>query len=144
MPAAGATIALDTTTPGNFSYVLSDADGQLYARIDYTVAGAANLSRSMDKNAELQIVLDRHDYAAGDTISMQIQAPYTGAGLITIERDQVYAWQWFKTTTTSSVQTIKLPDDLEGNGYVSVSFVRDPAAEECTPRPCPTACSRFR
>jgi alpha-2-macroglobulin len=130
LPAAGATLALDTATPGNFSYVVSDADGQVYARIDYTVAGAANLSRSMDKNAELQIVLDRHDYAPGDTISMQIQAPYTGAGLITIERDHVYAWQWFKTTTTSSVQTIKVPDDLEGNGYVSVSFVRDPAAEE--------------
>ena len=58
---------------------------------------------------------------------MQIQAPYVGAGLITIERDHVYAWQWFKTTTTSSVQKIKVPQGLEGNGYVSVSFVRDPS-----------------
>jgi alpha-2-macroglobulin len=130
LPATSAQLALDTTTPGNFSYQVVDAAGQVYARIDYSVAGAANLSRSLEKNAELQIVLDRHDYAPGDTISMQIQAPYVGAGLITIERDHVYSWQWFRTTTTSSVQKIRVPEGLEGNGYVSVSFVRDPASPE--------------
>ena len=130
LPGGKSTLALDTTTPGNYSYLVTDGAGQVYARVDYTVAGAANLSRSMEKNAELQIVLDRHDYSAGDTISMQIQAPYTGTGLITIERDHVYAWQWFRATTTSSVQTIKVPAGLEGNGYVSVSFVRDPASDE--------------
>ena len=130
LPEGSVALVLETGMPGNFSYLVSDADGQIYARIDYTVAGAANLSRSMEKNAELQIVLDRHDYAPGDTISMQIQAPYTGAGLITIERDHVYSWKWFKTMTTSSVQKIKVPGGLEGNGYVSVSFVRDPSSEE--------------
>lgn len=129
-PGGSAHIDLDTHTPGNFSYLVNAADGQTYARVDYTVAGAANLSRSLEKNAELQIVLDQHDYAPGGTIRMQIQAPFVGAGLITIERDHVYSWQWFKTTTTSSIQTIKVPEGLEGNGYVSVSFVRDPASEE--------------
>jgi uncharacterized protein YfaS (alpha-2-macroglobulin family) len=121
---------LDTSKPGDFSDLITDADGQVYARIDFTIAGAANLSRSLDKNAELQIVLDKHDYAPGDTINMQIQAPYVGAGLITIERDHVYSWQWFRTKTTSSVQKIRVPEGLEGNGYVSVSFVRDPASDE--------------
>ncbi|MDE2250883.1 MAG: alpha-2-macroglobulin, partial [Gammaproteobacteria bacterium] len=130
LPGGKGALALNTQEPGNYSYLVADAAGQVYARVDYTVAGAANVTRSMEKNAELQIVLDKHDYSAGDTISMQIQAPYTGAGLITIERDHVYSWQWFKTTTTSSVQKIKVPAGLEGNGYVSVSFVRDPASEE--------------
>ena len=130
LPGGHTHLELDTSKPGDFSYLVDDADGQIYARIDYTVAGAANLSRSLEKNAELQIVLDKHDYAPGDTISMQIQAPYVGAGLITIERDHVYSWQWFTTKTTSSVQKIKVPEGLEGNGYVSVSFVRDPASDE--------------
>jgi uncharacterized protein YfaS (alpha-2-macroglobulin family) len=130
LPESAAHLDLDTSKPGDFSDLITDADGQVYARIDFTVAGAGNLSRSLEKNAELQIVLDKHDYAPGDTISMQIQAPYVGAGLITIERDHVYAWQWFKATTTSSVQKIRVPDGLEGNGYVSVSFVRDPASDQ--------------
>lgn len=128
--ATGTSLAVDSTTPGSFSYVVADAAAQVFARIDYTVAGQANLTRSLEKNAELQIVLNRQDYAPGDEIEMQINAPYTGAGLITIERDKVYSWRWFRTTTTSSVQKIRVPDAVEGNAYVSVSFVRDPASEE--------------
>ena len=130
LPDGNAAFAVDAGTPGNYSYLVTDADGQVFARIDYTIAGAANLTRSMEKNAELQIGLDRTDYAPGDTIRMQIQAPYTGTGLITIERDHVYAWRWFHTTTNSSVQEIEVPAGLEGNGYVSVSFVRDPSSDE--------------
>ena len=61
---------------------------------------------------------------------MQIQAAYTGSGLITIERDRVYAWHWFHTTTTSSTQKIKLPAGIEGNAYIHVAFVRDPGSDE--------------
>lgn len=130
VPVGGAALTLDASAPGDFSYVLTDADGQVYARVDYTVAGAANLTRSLEKNAELQITLNKSDYAPGETIDLQLQAPYVGAGLITIERDHVYRWQWFKTTTTASVQHIRVPDGLEGNAYVSVTFVRDPASDE--------------
>ena len=38
--------------------------------------------------------------------------------------------QWFKTTTTSSVQRVTLPQGFEGNGYVTVQFLRDPASDE--------------
>lgn len=130
VPAAGAQLALDTHTPGSFSYVVQDTGGQQYARIDYSVAGAANLAGRLDKNAELQLTLDRKDYAPGDDIAMQVQAPYTGAGLITIERDKVYSYKWFKADTTSSVQHIKLPEGIDGNAYVSVSFIRDPGSDE--------------
>jgi len=128
--AKGEQITLESGTPGNYAYVVADKDGQVFSRIEYSVAGSANLTRSLEKNAELQITLNRKDYAAGDEIEMQIQAPYTGSGLITIERDKVYAYRWFRTSTTSSTQKIRVPENLEGNAYVSVSFVRDPASEE--------------
>ena len=47
-----------------------------------------------------------------------------------VERDQVFRYRWFKTTTTSTVQRIQLPQDFEGNGYVTVQFLRDPASDE--------------
>jgi alpha-2-macroglobulin len=130
VPAGGAELGLEAATPGKFSYVVHDASGQVYARIDYAVAGAANLTRSLEKNAELQITLNKKDYASDEEIEMQIQAPYTGAGLITIERERVYSWRWFKTSTTSSIQKIRVPAGVEGNAYVQVTFVRDPSSEE--------------
>lgn len=128
---AGAnTVALNTEEPGDYAIALRDAEGNELNRVEYSVAGEANLSRSLERNAELQLTLNKSDYQAGDTIEINIRAPYTGAGLITIERDRVYTHQWFKTNTTSSVQTITLPKDFEGNGYVSVQFVRDAASDE--------------
>ena len=61
-------------------------------------------------------------YAGGETIEVSIRSPYVGAGLITIERDRVLQYKWFKTGTTSSVQRIQVPQAFEGNGYVSVNF----------------------
>ena len=130
LPAAGLTVPVPTGEPGAFALVVKDSSGAALLRADYNVAGVANLTRSLERNAELQLTLDRADYAPGETIELQVRAPYTGAGLITIERDRVYSWRWFRTTTTSSVQRIPLPAGLEGNGYVSVSFVRDVNSDE--------------
>jgi len=76
------------------------------------------------KNAELTAKLSKAEYLPGEEIEVEITAPYTGAGLLTIERDKVYAHAWFQAKTTSSVQKIRLPKDFEGNGYLNVAFVR--------------------
>jgi uncharacterized protein YfaS (alpha-2-macroglobulin family) len=130
VPAAGYALTLDTKNAGNFSYVLRDAAGVELNRIDYSVAGQGNVTRSLERNAELQLTLNRKDYNPGEEIEISIRAPYVGAGLITIERDKVFAQTWFKTTTTASVQKIRLPKDFEGNGYVNVQFIRDPGSDE--------------
>ena len=128
--AGGSKFALPTQEPGDFVLVLRDAAGAELNKLSYSVAGEANLSRSLDRDAELQIQLDKPAYAGGDTIEVSIRAPYTGAGLITIERDRVFQHRWFKTSTTSTVQKIVVPKDFEGNGYVSVQFLRDPSSDE--------------
>src|SRR5205814_6646939 len=116
----GSNIPLPTQEPGDFDLVLRDSAGAELNKLSYSVAGEANLSKSLDRDAELQVQLDKPAYAGGETIEVSIRAPYIGAGLITIERDRVYQHRWFKTSTTSSVQRIALPRGFEGNGYVSV------------------------
>ncbi len=123
-------LALDTETAGSYTYIVTDAAGVEYAKIRYQVAGTANLTRSLERDAELKLTLSKPDYAAGEMVEVQVQAPYIGAGLITIEREQVFTHAWFKTDKTTSIQKIKLPDGIEGNAYVNVTFVRDPASPE--------------
>ncbi|MFZ3186131.1 MAG: alpha-2-macroglobulin [Pseudomonas sp.] len=130
LSAKGATSTLNTSEPGDFTLTIKDAAGNALNQVDYSVAGQGNASRSLERNAELQLRLDQDSYAPGAELAISIRAPYTGAGLITIERDKVYTHHWFKTDSTSSVQHIRLPLELEGNAYVNVQFVRDSASPE--------------
>lgn len=128
--AEGSDFRLPTQQPGDFVLVVKTAQGQVLNRVSYSVAGNANLSRSLDRNAELKLKLNQAEYQPGEEIEIAINAPYTGSGLITIEKDKVYSWQWFKSSTTSSVQKIRVPAGMEGNGYINVQFVRDVNSDE--------------
>ena len=130
MPVGGVEQTLDTSVPGNFIVRLKNAAGEVLNEIQYNVAGAGNVTRSLERNAELQLQLDKPEYKPGDEIAVSIRAPYTGSGLITIERDHVYHAVWFHADTTSSVQHIRIPEDLEGNAYVNVQFVRGLDSDE--------------
>jgi uncharacterized repeat protein (TIGR01451 family) len=115
---------LNTVHPGDFAARLYDDHGDLVADVRYSVAGTGNVARSLEKNAELTAKLSKAEYLPGEEIEVEITAPYTGAGLLTIERDKVYAHAWFQAKTTTTVQKITLPKDFEGNGYLNVAFVR--------------------
>ena len=122
--ANGLNYALPTDEPGNYVFEVRDDQDRRLARLQFCVIGRGAVSRSLEKNAELQVKLDRAQYNSGDEIAVSITAPYSGSGLITIERDHVYTQQWFHADSASSVQHIRVPDDFEGSGYVNVAFVR--------------------
>jgi uncharacterized protein YfaS (alpha-2-macroglobulin family) len=130
LAAGGHDFKLATDQPGDFTLEVRDSKDVVLNQIDYSVAGAANVTRSLDRSAELQVKLSKADFAPGEEVELSVVAPYVGGGLITIERDGVYAVKWFRSDTTSSVQRIRVPEGLEGNAYVNVQFVRDPSSAE--------------
>lgn len=121
--ATGANYILPTDKIGDFAISLLDKDNVEISRFSFSVVG--NSQQPLPKNAELNVKLNKAEYMPNEDIELQLTAPYTGAGLITIERDKVFAAQWFKTDKTRSVQKIHLPNDFQGNGYVNIAYVRD-------------------
>lgn len=141
--ADGYNYAVNTDQPGDFYLVIKSKDNVELLKLPYTVAGEGNLARSLDRNAELQMVLDKKDYKVGEEIELQIKAPYQGAGLISIERDGVYQFKWFKTETSSTVQKIRVPEGLSGNAYVAVTFLRAIDSKEIFMSPLSYAVAPF-
>lgn len=121
---SGLKISLPTAEPGDYKYIITSNDGAKLNQIEFSVAGEKNLSRSLERTAELQLSLDKTDYTPGDTININIRGPYKGAGLITIEREQIYAQKWFSTNNNSTVQSIRIPEGLTGNAYINVTLLR--------------------
>lgn len=139
----GSRYKLATDVAGEFTLVVKNSSGTEINRMDYSIMAEGNLSRSLDKNAELQVALNKTDYNPGEEIELQVKAPYVGAGLITIERDRVYATKWFKTNTTTSILKIKIPEGLEGNAYVNVTFLRSLDSKEVFTSPLSYSISPF-
>lgn len=113
-----------TDTPGDYVAEVLGTDGRVLASVRFTVAGERNLTGATTRNARLRIDLDQASYRPGERVELQITAPYTGAGLITVERDQVYTFKWFATDSRRTIEHIRVPEGIEGNAYVNVTFVR--------------------
>lgn len=126
----GSEVSLNTERSGDFVLVINNQYGETVNRIPYTVIGNSNVTVAMDKNTELKLNLNKKQFMPGEEIEVAINAPYAGSGLITIERDRVYAHQWFKSTTNRSVQRIRIPDNFEGSGYINVQFSRDMKSDD--------------
>lgn len=123
--ARGRRYPLPTDRPGDFILVLRNDKGKKVLRVGFSVAGSADLTRSLERNTELKLKLQNKQVGPGDELVVQVKAPYTGAGLITVERGGVHAFTWFRARTTASEQRIRLPAGFEGNGYLTVTFIRD-------------------
>ena len=115
---------LPTDEPGNYVIELRDDQNRTLSKLRFSVVGHAAMTGALEKNAELEIKLSAKEYRAGDEIELSVTAPYSGYGLITIEREKVYAYAWFQAKTAASIQHIRLPQNFEGSGYVNVAFVR--------------------
>ncbi|PYK17761.1 MAG: hypothetical protein DME55_08990 [Verrucomicrobia bacterium] len=124
MAANGYHYGLPTEEPGDYVLELRDDQNRILSKLRFSVVGRAAMTGALEKNAELQIKLNAREYRAGDEIELSVTAPYSGYGLITIEREKVYAYSWFQTNTASSIQHIRLPQNFEGSGYINVAFVR--------------------
>ncbi len=119
----GTYYTLPSHTIGDFIVKIIDKNGTELSHVNYTIVGESQ--QPLSKNAELNIKLNKAEYLPDQDIEMQITTPYVGSGFITIERDKIYAYQWFQTNTTTSLQKIHIPKDFQGGGYVNVAFVRD-------------------
>ncbi|VVC77248.1 hypothetical protein AQUSIP_25750 [Aquicella siphonis] len=119
----GTDFALPSDEIGDYLVSVADSKDAELSRFKFSVIG--NSQQPLPKNAELNVKLNKSEFNPGEEIEMQIMSPYSGSGLITIERNKVYAAQWFKTDQTSSVQKIRIPADFQGNGYINIAFVRD-------------------
>jgi uncharacterized protein YfaS (alpha-2-macroglobulin family) len=126
--ASGKNYVLPTDQSGDYKLQISDAHNLLLSQIPFSIIGESEKAGA--KNAVLTLKLNKKTYMPGENIQLNITSPYHGWGLITLERDKVYAFKWFKMQGESTIESIAVPSDFEGTGYVNVALVRDWNSDE--------------
>ncbi|AZZ35607.1 hypothetical protein CIK05_01930 [Bdellovibrio sp. qaytius] len=134
---------LETAQVGEYILVFKDELKNELNRLAFNVVGTADVERGLEKSSILKLGLNKKDYKQNEEIEVQIKSPYAGAGLITIERDKVYARKWFKTSSKSTVEKIQIPAGLEGQAYIVVTMLRDAKSEEIYTSPLAYGAATF-
>ncbi|HSP44292.1 MAG TPA: MG2 domain-containing protein [Luteolibacter sp.] len=124
LPAKPQVLKLPMETPGSFRYEYRNASGQALCSIPFHVSGKGDATKNLERSGELEIRFTDKKWLPGEELEFSLTTPFTGAGLITIERDSVLVSKWFKVDSKTSVQTIKLPENIEGGVYLSVVMAR--------------------
>nr|WP_253307492.1 palindromic element RPE1 domain-containing protein [Rickettsia endosymbiont of Ceutorhynchus assimilis] len=121
---------LPTKEPGDYVIYLTDKNNTIFSQVEFSILGEGNVTANLTENANLTLKLNKSDYKSGEKILLNIIAPYTGYGLITIETDKVHNFTRFKAGKTSSIQEIKIPEDFAGKGFINVQFIRELDSKE--------------
>ena len=72
---SGSPYRLPTDAPGRFVARIVDGSGQLLSQIGFVVAGSANLTGNLERNAELDLKLSGTDFAPGEEVEFEVDRP---------------------------------------------------------------------
>lgn len=134
---------IPTQKAGEYLLCVRD-DKHTLALIPFTVAGERlALADGGLASGVLRVKADKNTYAAGEEISLFMQLPYDGTGLITVEREGVEAAAWFTAKAGETMQKITVPNGFEGRGFVNVTFVRSSGSPDVYREPSTSAIVPF-
>lgn len=130
LPAGLSPLPLPLDQPGKFRYEFRNAAGLTLCSIPFFVAGKGDAAKNLERSGELEITFPDKKWQPGEELEFSLTTPFTGAGLITVERDSVLTEQWFTCDSKSSVQKIRLPGNLDGGAYLHVVMARSLASPD--------------
>jgi uncharacterized protein YfaS (alpha-2-macroglobulin family) len=130
--AAPAPCAFTPRAGGTYTVAFASRDRKgraVRTRFTRWVVGPGWVPWNDEGRFKMEVVPDRQRYAVGDTATVLLAAPFTGAeAWVTVERERVL--QQFRIRVTSGTQTLKIPitEAFAPNVYVSVVMVRGRSA----------------
>lgn len=102
---------------GDEGYVYQD----FYA-YDYRSTTASSFE--INREGQIDIVLDKRSYKSGETAKALFITPFSGKMLVTVEREKVYEHFYVEVTKNSVELPIKLTDAYLPNVYISATIFK--------------------
>ncbi len=124
VPITGASVTFTPNEYGQYEIVASEPGNGHSASVRFYASGWGFSPWAMTNPDKIELKLDKDSYVAGDKAILQVQAPFGGKLLVTIEKDKVY-----KTITRDMKENtaeIELPvkEEYFPNAYITASVIR--------------------
>lgn len=76
LPASATTVNLPVNRAGRFRYEWRDAAGTVFCTVPFTVVGAGESARNLERDTELEITLPDKAWKPGEQLEVSLRAPY--------------------------------------------------------------------
>jgi uncharacterized protein YfaS (alpha-2-macroglobulin family) len=106
----------------------TDAGGhEVLSSLDFSVSDAAELAWNYRNEVQIELVPDQERYRPGQTATLLVETPISGAALVTVEREKVL--RSFVTKLEGNAPVVRVPIESGDapNVFVSVTLVRGAA-----------------
>lgn len=103
---------------------------QFYA---YRWGNNSNTTFEIDKDGQVDIILDKKEYKPGDNAKILFVAPFAGKLLVTFERGKVIEHRYLEMTDSSYELEMPISDEMLPNVYVTATLFRPHSHENTSP-----------
>lgn len=113
------------TPPGAGDYRLSVTDDVSGARTELAFSVDGEELAGARRAGGLDMTLDKSAYRPGQTAKLQIQAPFPGTLLLTVEREKLLSYRTITVKGTTATVNIPVSRRYAPNVYLSATLIRD-------------------
>ena len=124
LAAAADTVSFRVDRHGNYRLQVEDRETGAKSSLLFDVYGWGYAPWAMSAPEKVTLRLDRDTYSPGDVAKVQVEAPFAGLMLLTLERDKVFRRQWVRLDSNSAVVDVPVDAVLQPNAYVVATLLR--------------------
>ena len=127
-----AEVAFEPKYAGSYRLVVSETHGVVVSSMEFEtrVPGQRWSTRSLAAPDVVELELDRDTYQVGDTARLQINAPFAGRALLTVESDEILLTRVLDLTNNVAEVELSVESAYRPNVYCAVSVLRAALPEE--------------
>jgi len=121
---------------GKYELRIYKKDSDEYvAQTFYAWGWSSTTTTSFEVNREgmIEIMPDKKEYQPGETAKLLFTCPFSGKMLVTIERNNVYSYEYVDVKNKSAELNIKLKDEFIPNVYVTATLFKAHTPEQESP-----------
>ncbi|MDT3696897.1 MAG: MG2 domain-containing protein [Ignavibacterium sp.] len=111
-----------------------DSD-EFVARNFYAWGWGSSTSTSfkVDREGRVEITPDKKEYQPGETAKLLFTCPFSGKMLVTLERNNVYSYEYVDVKNKSVELSVKLKDEFMPNVYVTATLFKEHSSDQESP-----------
>ncbi len=127
-----AAVLFTPASGGEYCLALSDPASGASSALEFHASdpGQSWATRAMDAPDEIELKFDQERYAAGETATLLIKAPFTGKALVTLESTNVLSRQVVALEKNTAELKFPVKREYAPNIYCAVTLIRPAVADK--------------